>query len=148
MTHPVAVEELQNEAVAEVYGDEIAEPLLAALQSTFDEAMACLDDLARSWSGDPEPIDPHPRTQKIDVRLIEPPVVADAGTPPTRAMSLAARCMAEHPLNDVMTTSVAGGRSGPEGLAASSPAERGDPATHIRSDPPTAPRRRRRWWQL
>ena len=45
MTHPVAVQGLH---VDEPAVDEITAPLLAAIQHSFEEAMASLDDLARS----------------------------------------------------------------------------------------------------
>jgi hypothetical protein len=101
MTHPMAVEERQDdEALGELDGDESAGPLLAAIQHSYEEAKACIDGLARSpLPATPDGTEPHPGTEKIDLRLVTLPAVPPASAPPTAAMSLAARVVAEQPVS-------------------------------------------------
>lgn len=149
MTHPMAVEELQHdEAVVERYGDEIALPLFVAIQLTFEEAMASIDDIARSSpSAAPGGAEPHPRTEKIDLRLVKPPAVPEAPLPPTTAMSLAARCLAEHPVGRAACPPAAADEARSRRRTASAPTEPGARAEDRCSDLLRAARRRlRSWW--
>ena len=148
MTHPVAVEELQDdEAVDEPAVDEITAPLLAAIQHSFEEAMASLDDLARS-SGPAATAgtEPHPGTEKIDLRLVELPAVPAAPTEPTAAMSLAARVVAERPVGDGARLSRAPSGPTAERHTGSARQQTVAPAGHDSPDRTTAPRPRARWW--
>jgi hypothetical protein len=77
MTHP--------EAVEDVAGADIAAPELAAIQNRYEEAKAVIID-----PGSPL----YPATEAIDVHAVMPPV-PHAATPPTEAMSTAARLLAE-----------------------------------------------------
>ena len=148
MTHPMAVEELQDdEAVEELAADEIAGSLLAAIQHSFDEAMASIDDLARS-SGPTgtDVIEPHPGTEKIDLRLVTLPAVPAAATEPTAAMSLAARVVAERPVGDGARLSTAPSGPTAERHTGSARQQTVAPAGHESPDRTTAPRPRPRWW--
>jgi hypothetical protein len=148
MTHPDAVEEVQDgEAVEDMAGGGIA-PQLAAIQESYDEAMACIVGLARSpWDVAPDSTDPHPATEKIDVQLAKPPVVQEASTPATEAMTVAAMCLAEQP--------ILGGERRPADLIGTSPdrrtaSSRREPelrATHPDTDLSAVLDRPRRWWR-
>ena len=142
MTHPMAVEELlDDKAVEELAGDEIALSLLAAIQHSYEEAKACIDDPDRSsWPATPDGTEPHPGTEKIDLRLVKPPAVRAVTTPPTAAMSLAARVVAEQPVSDGVGSSAA---SGPQRHTASAPQAPGARVGQNSPDLATAPRRRR-----
>ena len=115
MTHPMTVEDPQDETAVEELDCDFAGPLLAAIQHSYEEAKACIDDVARSsWPATPDGTQPHPGTEKIDLRLVRPPVVRRATTPPTAAMSLAARVVAEQPVGEGVGSSAATGGRGPE----------------------------------
>ena len=131
MTRSMAIAELQDEdAVEALDDDEMAAPILAAIQHSFEEAMASIDDLARAPWIEPPP----PGTEKIDLRRVTLPAVPVVPTPPTEAMSLAARALAEHPVEDRASPSTTASVSGSRGQED--------------APEPAAPRRRRpRWWR-
>ena len=98
MTHPMAVQFQENTVVGELDGDEITVQFLADIQHSYEEAKACIDDLPRSsWPAAPDGTEPHPGTEKIDLRVVELPAVPAA---PTAAMSLAARVVAEQAVGE------------------------------------------------
>ena len=96
MTHPTSTEQTQGgDAVENFVIDDAAAPQLAAIQQGYEEARASIIDPTRAplnWVHDPA--DPHPDTEAIDVDAVPPPVPHDA-TPPTEAMSMAAKHLAE-----------------------------------------------------
>jgi hypothetical protein len=96
MTHPTSTEQAQDgDAVQNFVIDDAAAPELAAIQQGYEEARASIIDPTRTplnWVHDPA--DPYPATEAIDVDAVPPPVPHDA-TPPTEAMSVAARQLAE-----------------------------------------------------
>jgi len=80
---------------ANVVSDEAVLPPLAAIQQGYEEARASIIDPTHAplnWVHDPA--DPYPDTEAIDVDAVAPPVPRDA-TPPTEAMSVAAKHLAE-----------------------------------------------------
>jgi len=99
MTQPTSTEQTQDgDAVQNFVVDDAAAPPLAAIQQGYEEAKASIIDPSRAplnWVHDPA--DPHPATEEIDVDAVPPPVPHDA-TPPTEAMSVAAKQLAEQPL--------------------------------------------------
>ena len=146
MTHPMAVEEVQDDrAVGELDGDEIAGPLLAAIQHSYEQAKALIDAPAGSqWPATPGKTEPHPGTEKIDLRLVKPPAVRVAATPPTATMSLAARLVAEQSVSDGVDSSTAMSGPGSERHTASAPQQ---PVARVGQNFPdrgAAPPRRRR----
>lgn len=96
MTHPTSTDQAQGgDAVQNFVIDDAAAPPLAAIQQGYEEARASIIDPTRAplnWVHDPA--DPHPDTEEIDVDSVPPPAPHDA-TPPTEAMSVAARHLAE-----------------------------------------------------
>ena len=96
MTHPASTEQTPDgDAVENFVIDDAAPPPLAAIQQGYEEAKASIIDPTRAplnWVHDPA--DPHPDTEAIDVDAVPPPVPQDA-TPPTEAMSVAAKHLAE-----------------------------------------------------
>ena len=96
MTHPTSTEQDQDgDAVANFVIDDAAAPQLAAIQQGYEEARASIIDPSRTplnWIHDPA--DAHPDTEAIDLDAVPPPVPNDA-TPPTEAMSVAAKHLAE-----------------------------------------------------
>lgn len=143
MTHPMTVEDLQDEKAVEELDCDFAGPLLAAIQHSYEEAKACIEDAARSsWPAAPEVTRPHPGTEKIDLRLVRPPAVRPA-TPPTAAMSLAARVVAEQPVGEGVGTSAATNGPGRERHTVSAPQEPVARAEGNVADLATTPRRRR-----
>ena len=106
MTHPTKTEQVPvGDAVEAVAPAEEAAPQLAAIQQGYEEARACIIDPTRAplnWIYDPA--DPHPATEAIDVDALPPPVPHEA-TPPTEAMSLAAKYLAEQSVLDEAASS-------------------------------------------
>ena len=87
MTHPMAMEPPEDgDAVEGLPSADIAAPQLAAIQHRYEEAKAVIIE--------PRSTALHPATEEIDVDAVKPPVPHEA-TPPTEAMSTAARFLAE-----------------------------------------------------
>ena len=132
MTHPTIEQREDGGAVEEMARADDAAPELVAIQHRYEEARACIVDPARSGSY-PEPGcgDAHPPTEEIDVRTVKPPVGHDA-TPPTEAMSVAAKFLAERQV----------------GEEAGSPAGAGAPRPRQpRTDRPVPAPGPSRWWR-
>ena len=68
---------------------DVTAPELDALERTYDEAMACIADMAGAWAPDTE--DPWPETEEIDVRAIKPPEVSRRASTPQQATASPAR---------------------------------------------------------
>jgi len=73
---------IHPEVVEGVTGADLAAPELAAIQHRYEEAKAVLHDPG------------YPLTEEIDLDAVKPPVPQHA-TPPTEAMSTAARLLAQ-----------------------------------------------------
>jgi hypothetical protein len=105
MIQPLVVEERQQGTTVEkgqageaqeAPGGELIAPGLAAIQHRYEEARANIAGLSDGlWDAAQDPTDPHPDTEAIDIRLVQPPTAYTATTPPTTAMSVAARYLAE-----------------------------------------------------
>lgn len=155
MTHPDIVEERHDgeaveerhdgEAVTMIAAGDRAARQLAAIQHSYEEAMAGILDLAGS-TGDPAPdvTDPHPKTEKIDVLRPKPSVVHEPTTPATSAMSLAAKSLAERQIVEGVSSPAASG-PGPEQDPASR--ENGVPDPELHSETPALRQQARRWWR-
>jgi hypothetical protein len=95
MTHPTSTDQAQGgDGGGNFVIDAAAAPQLAAIQQGYEEARASIIDPARAplnWIHDPA--DPHPDTEAIDVDALLPP--PHDATPPTEAMSVAAKQLAE-----------------------------------------------------
>ncbi|HLM05834.1 MAG TPA: hypothetical protein VK402_11675 [Blastococcus sp.] len=122
-------------AAGEPAGGDIAAPQLAAIQKSYEEARASIARLA----GVVEPAAqdasaPHPETEKIELSLAKPPVVEETATPPTAAMSVAAKYLAERPVIDEMRSQT----------DAKKPSTEQDAASSTQDEVP-APARR--WWR-
>lgn len=155
MTHPDIVdqrhggetgeERLDGEAVAMIAADDRAARQLAAIQHSYEEAMAGILDLAGA-TGDtaPDVTDPHPKTEKIDV--LRPPlsVVSEPTTPATSAMSLAAKSLAERQIVEGGNSPAASGPGADKDLA-SRENDVTDPESH--AETPAVRRQPRRWWR-
>jgi hypothetical protein len=108
LTHPTAIEQRQDGGAVEEAADTAA-PHLAAIQDSYEEAKANIVDPSRSPTYPArECSDPHPGTEKIDVRAVKPPVPRDA-IPGTAAMSVAARSLAEQLVAEEMRSSARSG---------------------------------------
>jgi hypothetical protein len=96
MTHPTSTDQAQDgDAVENFVIDDAAAPQLAAIQQGYEEARASIIDPTReplNWVHDPA--NAYPATEAIDVDAVPPPVPSEA-TPPTEAMSVAAKHLAE-----------------------------------------------------
>ena len=96
MTQPTSTDRDRGGDAAENFViDHAAAPQLAAIQHGYEQARASIIDPTReplNWVHDPA--DPYPRTEAIDVDAVPPPLPQDA-TPPTEAMSVAAKHLAE-----------------------------------------------------
>ena len=140
MTHPNAVEGRQDGRTTV----DTAAPQLAAIQQGYEEAKACIAGQAgSSGHGERPDADPHPDTQAIDIRPVEPPAACEA-TPPTTAMTVAARFLAERPLLDGTAARVNPSGPTPEGHTATSQDVQ---ASHLDTQAPVDARRPRRWWR-
>ena len=99
MTQPTTSHQVQTgDADKNVVSEEAVLPPLAAIQQGYEEAKATIIDPSRAplnWVHDPA--NPHPDTEEIDADAVLPPVPHDA-TPPTEAMSVAAKQLAEQPV--------------------------------------------------
>ncbi len=135
MTHPMAVEELQDDAaVEELAGTEIAVPLFAVIQHNYEEARARIHDLGCSPSHAAlNETDPHPGTERIDMRLVNPPAAGET-TPPTAAMSVAAALLAEQPGIERAGSPVPAGGPRSEEHPRSFPRQPGERARHFCSE--------------
>lgn len=139
MTHPEAVEGLQDGRTTVVN----AAPQLAAMQHNYEGARAFIAGLVGS-SRDPAQHDaePHPDTEAIDIRLVKPPAACEA-TPPTAAMSVAARFLAEQPIIEGICSRV--DPTGPTPQRHTTTCHEGQEA-HIQTEAPGESHRPRRWW--
>jgi hypothetical protein len=107
MIQPLVVEERQQGTTVEkdqageaqeAGGGDLITPGLAAIQHRYEEARANIARLPDGlWDAAEDPTDPHPATEAIDIRLVQPPTACTATTAPTAAMSVAARYLAEQP---------------------------------------------------
>jgi hypothetical protein len=101
MTQPTTSHQIRTgDSDANVVSDEAVLPPLAAIQQGYEEARASIIDPASAplnWVHDPA--DAHPDTEAIDVDALPPPVPHDA-TPPTEAMTVAAKHLAEQQILD------------------------------------------------
>ena len=144
----MTVEEGQRgKAIEQGSGGDIAAPQLAAIQRNYEEARAYIAGLAySSWHGAQDVTDPYPDTEEIDIRLVKPPAVHDASTPPTTAMSVAARFLAERPVIEEVRSpeNQRGPRSEPHAASRTWEAEMRAP--HLHTDLPVV-HRPRRWWR-
>ena len=127
MTNPTVIHRFQdNEAVAAAPGAATAEPHLAAILHSYEEAKANIVDPAPPWPSPADGGDPVPETEMIDLSRVGLPVVPD-GSRGTEAMSAAARVVAERSVLE---------EAGP-------PATDSDPGP----EPGTASPGRRGWWR-
>jgi hypothetical protein len=96
MTNPTSTDHTQDgDAVENFVVDDAAAPQLAAIQHGYEEARASIidpSDAPLNWVHDPA--NPHPDTEEIDVDAVPPPAAHDE-PPPTEAMSVAAKYLAE-----------------------------------------------------
>jgi hypothetical protein len=107
MIQPLVVEERQQGTTVEkgraggaqeAGGGDLIAPGLAAIQHRYEEARANIARLSDGlWDAAEDLTDPHPDTKAIDISLVQPPTAYTATTPPTAAMSVAARYLAEQP---------------------------------------------------
>ena len=140
MTQPV--EERQDGMTVE-----IAAPQLTAIQHSYEQARACITGLApSSWRATKDVTDPFPDTEAIDIRMVKRLGVREATTPPTTAMSVAARFLAERPIIDAVRSPVEGTGPTPERHSASCPREDEMQAPHLHTEAPADVHRPRRWW--
>ena len=105
MIQPLVVEERQQGTTIEkgqtgeaheAAGGDLIPPGLAAIQHRYEEARANIARLSDGlWDAAEDSTDPHPDTEAIDIRLVQPPTAYTPATPPTTAMSVAARYLAE-----------------------------------------------------
>jgi hypothetical protein len=147
MIQPLVVEERQQGTTVETGrageaqeaggGDLIAQGL-AAIQHRYEEARANIARLSDGlWDAAEDLTDPHPDTEAIDIRLVQPPTAHAATTPPTTAMTVAARYLAEQPEDD--------NRPGLERHTASSPRDDEMRAPRRHADGPLVTPGPRRW---
>jgi hypothetical protein len=132
------VEKGQAGKAHEAAGGGLIAPALAAIQHRYEEARANIAGLSDGlWDAAEDLTDPHPDTEAIDIRLVQPPTAYPATTPPTTAMSVAARYLAEQP----------GDESRPrlERHTASSPRDDEMRAPRPHADSPLVSHRPRRW---
>jgi hypothetical protein len=143
MIQPLVVEERQQGTIVEkrqvgeaqeAAGGDLITPGLAAIQHRYEEARA---NIARLWDAAEDLTDPHPDTEAIDIRLVQPPTAYTTTTPPTTAMSVAARYLAEQPEDE--------SRPGLERHTASSPGDDDMQARRRPADGPLLSHRPRRW---
>jgi hypothetical protein len=143
MTQPQAVEERQGGKTVE-----IAAPQLAAIHTSYEEARACIAGLASSSGRAAQDVtDPQPDTEAIDIRMVKPPAVHEATTPPTTAMSVAARFLAEQPNFEGVRSPADASGPRPQRHEASCPREGDMQAPHLRTGRPVVAHRPRRWWR-
>ena len=138
------IEKGQGGEAEEVAGGDIVAPQLAAIQHSYEEARACI---ASSRYAADDVTNPHPDTEKIDLRLVKSPAVQEATTPPTRAMSVAARHLAESPVTDGRRSRAEADGSRQQGHTASCPSEDETQAPHLHTDLPVVTHPSRRWWR-
>ena len=138
MTHPNVVEEREDGHPIVVTAAQ-----LAAIQHSYEKARACIAGLAGSsgHGGRPD-ADPHPDTEAIDIRLVRPPAAYEA-TPPTTAMSVAARSLAERPIVEGTPPRVDPSGPTPERHTT----RHGVRASHIQTQASHDARGPRRWWR-
>ena len=126
-----AIEKGQGAEAEDVASGDIVAPQLADIQQSYEQARASIAGLAGPSRHSAENVtDPHPDTEAIDLRQAKPPVVEEEETPPTTAMSVAARHLAERPVVD-------GGCS---------PAKANGPRADRSTDLPGGAQPSRRWW--
>ncbi len=142
-----AIEQGQGGEAEDVASGNIVAPQLADIQHSYEEARASIAGLARSSRHAEEDVtNPHPDTEEIDLRLAKPPVVEEEATPPTTAMSIAARHLAERPVVDGGCSPAMANGPTAEGHGGSGPREEAMPAPHRLTDPPAGVHMSRRWW--
>jgi hypothetical protein len=111
MTHPTSTDQAHDgDAVENFVIDDAAAPQLAAIQQGYEEARASIIDptiAPLNWVHDPA--NAYPETEAIDVDALPPPLPHDA-TPPTEAMSMAAKHLAEQ---DAMEEAAASAQTSP-----------------------------------
>jgi hypothetical protein len=154
MTQPVAVEErqmgrtveggrkggvIENGHAEAAAGGGLITPELAAIQHRYEEARAYIALSGGSSDTAQDLADPYPDTEAIDIRLVKPPAPHTVTTPPTTAMSVAARYLAERPEDE----------SGPKLERHTASRSRDDEmqVQHRLADSPLRPCRPRRWWR-
>jgi hypothetical protein len=147
MIQPLVVEERQQGttvekgragAAQEAGGGDLVAPGLAAIQHRYEEARAHIARLSDGlWDTAEDLTDPHPDTEAIDIRLVQPPTALAATTPPTTAMTVAARYLAEQPEDD--------NRPGLERQTGSSPRDDEMRAPRRHADGPLVSPGPRRW---
>jgi len=147
MIQPLVVEERQQGTTVdkgrageaqEAGGGDLSAPGLAAIQHRYEEARANIARLSDGlWDAAEDQTDPHPDTQAIDIRLVQPPTACTAPTPPTTAMSVAARYLAEQPGDE--------SRPRRERQTGSSPRDDEMQAQRHHADGPLVSLRPRRW---
>jgi hypothetical protein len=127
---------------------EIAAPQLVAIQHSYEEARACIAGLARSsWHASEDVADPYPDTEAIDIRMVKRLAVPEATTPPTTAMSVAARFLAERPLSDGVPSSAEAAGPTQDRHSAPCPRDGEVQAPHVDTEAPVDVHRPRRWWK-
>ena len=147
MIQPLVVEERQQGTTVEkgrageaqeAGGGDLIASGLAAIQHRYEEARANIAGLSEGlWNAAQDLTDPHPDTEAIDIRLVQPPTAYTATTPPTTAMSVAARYLAEQPEDECRPTH--------ERRAASFPRDVEMRARRRHTDGPLVSHRPRRW---
>jgi hypothetical protein len=126
---------------------EIGAPQLVAIQHGYEEARACIAGLARSsWHAAEDLADPYPDTEAIDIRMVKRLAVPEATTPPTTAMSVAARFLAERPLSDGVPSSAEAAGPAQERHSVSCPRDGEMRVPHLDTEAPVDVHRPRRWW--